>query len=112
MKGAIRHLQTRDTLVLRMPTGAVSIALEGRPIRGLILLNEMFDHDFREYSAPVLALAQETGVGNVVVDYPALHMLCLRLGDQDAFIAALDRLFAFAATAGEFPRPRYLGPPA
>jgi hypothetical protein len=112
LKGTIKHLQSRTALVLRMPEGPVSIDVEGRPIRGLIVLNEMFDHDFPEYSAPVLALAQQTGVPNVVVDYPVLHMFCLRLADQDAFIDGIDQLFEFAASKGEFPRPRYLGPPA
>ena len=111
MRGALRYAASRDELFLNLPEGEISIPMQGKTVRGLIVLNEMFDYNFRDYSTPVLALAHETGVSVVVMDYGALHVLALNLHRPERFLHALDEIFTVAVTNEEFPRSRYLGPP-
>ena len=111
LRGALNHLKASDVLELILPDGPVAIPLEDREIYGMIVLNEMFDDHFRDYSAPVLRLAQETGLPTVILDYPALHVMTNRTNDSYEFLSALDRIFALAAERSEYPRVESFAPP-
>ncbi|OWK32014.1 hypothetical protein [Sphingomonas mucosissima] len=112
LRGTLGYLNSHETLDLVLSDGPISIPLSDKAIYGMIVLNEMFDDHFPDYSRPVLAVAQATGRATVVLDYPALHVITNRIADPYDFLMWLDRLFGFAAEHGEFPRPQFTGPPA
>ena len=111
LRGALKHLRTEKVLELELLDGPISIPMGKRELRGMVVLNEMFDDHFREYSEPVLRLADEIRVPTIVMDYPALHIVALRLDDPDRFLGALDDIYSIGVANGEFPRSQYLGPP-
>lgn len=112
LRGALTHLNNHETLDLVLSDGPIAIPLEDKAIYGMIVLNEMFDDHFPDYSRPVLAVAQATGRATVVLDYAALHIMTNRITDPYDFLMWLDRFFRFAIERGEFPRPQYTGPPS
>jgi hypothetical protein len=112
LHGALGYLNGHETLDLVLSDGPISIPLSGKAIYGMIVLSEMFDDHFPDYSRPVLAVAQATGRATVVLDYPALHVITNRIVDPYDFLICLDRVFGFAAEHGEFPRLQFTGPPA
>jgi hypothetical protein len=112
LRGALTHLATNPELKLRLPAGDVTVATGEVFTIGLIVLREMFDDQFKDYSTPVLKLVQSTGLPCLVLDYAALHILSCSLGTWESFIGALDEMVRFGLEHGEFPRPRFLGPPS
>lgn len=110
MRGAFRLIASGDELALRTTGAETLIKLKDRFVIGVIVLREMFDDQFKEYSEPVLKLIQEAQRPCVVLDYAALHILTCNLNSSEAFVGALDKIVAFALDRGEFPRPRFLGP--
>lgn len=111
MRGALAHIIGSQHLKVVLPDRPMTIPLEDVEVYGLIVLSEMFDDRFREYSAPVLRVAQATGARVVVLDLPQLHILTNRLRQPLDFLAAIARAFEMALTLGEFPRSQHTGPP-
>jgi hypothetical protein len=110
MRGAFAHMAADDELKLRTPGVEITIDLEDRFVIGVIVLREMFDDQFQNYSQPVLRLMQQAQQACLVLDYAALHILTCGLSSWEAFVAALDDMVVFGLDHGEFPRPRFLGP--
>lgn len=110
LRGAFSHMDSDDTLILRTPDAEAEIPLEDRYIIGLVVLREMFDDQFKDYSAPVLRLMLDAERPCLVLDYAALHILTCSLGSWEALVGALDNMVTFGLEHGEFPRPRFLGP--
>lgn len=111
LRGALTYLNNHETLDLELSDGPIAIPLKDKDIYGMIVLNEMFDDHFPDYSRPVLKVAQATGRATVVLDYPALHVITNRMTDPYDFLTFIYRMFTFAAEHGEFPRPQFTGPP-
>ena len=112
MRGALAHLASDAELKLRTQTGDMAIATDELFPIGLIVLREMFDDQFPEYSVPVLELIRTSHVPCLVLDYASLHILSCSLSSRESFISALDQMVQFGLEHGEFPRPRFLEPPA
>ena len=70
-----RDRQSHGEVVLRTPEGPLTIPVGQRALRGLVVVREMFDDDYRECSTPVLVIAQECRVPCVLLDYSALHII-------------------------------------
>jgi hypothetical protein len=111
LRGAIGTMQSRDEVTLATPQGSLAASIGDRALRGLIVVREMFDDDYKACSAPVLAVAEETGVPCVLLDYAAFHMMTLHLRSPRRLINGFDQVFARALEIGEYPKPRFLGAP-
>lgn len=107
MRGSIAY--TRSCTPLKISTNCKhhEIELSDREVIGLIIVKELFNAEFSIYSPPVMELFDETGVPCFVLDYPEFHAYTLHLSDEDAFIGALEQVFAVARKRGEFPRLRF-----
>ncbi len=112
LRGAIRNIQSRDEVILRTPEGPLSIPVGGCTLRGLVIVREMFDDDYKACSAPVLAIARECRVPCVLLDYSALHIMTLQLLSPRRLINGIDQVFDMALDSGEYPKPRFLAAPA
>jgi hypothetical protein len=110
MRGAFSHMESGGELRLRTPGVESVLQLEDQFVIGVIVLREMFDDQFRDYSEPVLKLIQKAQRRCLVLDYAALHILTCSLSSWESFVSALHEMVDFGLTRGEFPRPRFLGP--
>lgn len=111
LRGAIGKVHSHDEVILATPEGPLAIPVGGRALRGLVVVREMFDDDYKACSAPVLAVAEECRVPCVLLDYSALHIMALRLPSPRRLINGFDQLFDRALDIGEYPKPRFLGAP-
>ena len=112
LQGAISHALGRDRVVLQTPSGPRIVDIANRQVIGLVVVREMFDDDFKPCSAPVLAVAQETGLPCVLVDYPALHTMAFYLSSEERFVGGFLQMFEVGLKFGEFPKPRFTGKPS
>jgi hypothetical protein len=71
----------------------------------------MFDNDYGPCSAPVLAVARNCGAPCVLLDYAAMHVMTLDLGSPTRLLNGFYQLFDSALENGEYPKPRFIGPP-
>lgn len=81
--------------------------LEGREIRTLIIVKELFNDEYSAYSRIILPLATETRVPCIALDYTELQMYTSNLTDEDSFFGAYDRVFIHGTESGVFPRLRF-----
>jgi hypothetical protein len=112
LSGAIGHVLGRDSIVLQTPSGPGFVDIDDRSVFGLVVVRELFDDDFKPCSAPVLAVAQETGLPCVLVDYAALHTMTLYLSSEERFVGGFLQMFEVGSKFGEFPKPRFTGKPS
>ena len=112
LRGAISHVLGGDRIVLQTPSGPGFVDIDDRPVFGLVVVREMFDDDFEPCSAPVLAVAQETGRPCVLVDYATLHTMALYLSSEQRFVGGFLKMFEAGLKSGEFPKPRFTGKPS
>lgn len=86
---------------------AVALPLDGRSLRGLVVVKELFSPDYSDYTPPLLQVSEEAGVISIPLDYPELHMYTAHLTDENSLIGALDRVYAVGRNSGTFPRLRF-----
>lgn len=106
MKGALRY--ARSNTPMRIITGGkeTEIVLEDREIRTLIIVKELFNDEYSEYSHIILPFVKENQVPCIALDFPELHTYTSYLSDKDAFFTAYDRVFMHGINHGVFPRLR------
>jgi hypothetical protein len=105
-KGALNY--AKSTSPMKMIVGGVekNIALEGREIRVLIVVKELFNDEYSTYSDIVLSLANDTRTPCIAIDYSELLMYTSHLESEDSFYCAFEEVFMHGAKSGKFPRLR------
>jgi hypothetical protein len=111
LRGSLVHMIESDDLWLRVAEKQYAIPSRNLLVIGLIVLREMFDDQFKEYSRPVLELMEDKGVPCLVMDYASLHVISRTVGTRERFVWALDDMIKFGVEHRAFPRPRHLGAP-
>ncbi|MBK8161802.1 MAG: hypothetical protein IPK65_01215 [Gammaproteobacteria bacterium] len=89
-----------------------SLNIHGRLTCGLVVVRELLDDDYRACSTPVLNISIECELPCVLTDYSALHMMTMHLTSPARLMSGFLQLFDVGVENGEFPKPRFLGPPA
>lgn len=112
LRGALSFAKELDELKVSTSSGVHSLNIRGRPIFGLVVVRELFDDDYRSCSAPVLSVSRECALPCVITDFSALHMMTMHLKSPDRIMNWLVQLYEFGLENGEFPKPRFLGPPS
>lgn len=111
LRGSLAHMIESDDLWLRVTEKQYAIPSRHLLVIGLIVLREMFDDQFKEYSKPVLELMEDKGVPCLVMDYASLHVITRTVGTWERFVWVLDDMIKFGVEHRTFPRPRHLGAP-
>ncbi len=111
LRGALTYILERKEIILRTRSGTRTVDLADRVICGLVVVREMFDDDYKACSAPVLAVANACGQPCVLLDYSALHVMALHLPSPARLMNGFYQLFDVAMKHGEYPKPRFSGPP-
>ncbi len=114
LRGALSFAKGLGPNALKVSTSVAehSIDVQGRFLFGLVVVKELFDDDYRACSEPVLRASTECELPCTLVDFSALHMLTMHLKSPDGLMNGLLQLFEVGGEHGEFPKPRFLGPPA
>jgi hypothetical protein len=106
-KGALRYAVSRIPMRLISGNKEIEIILEGREIRSLVIVKELFNDEYSVYSDIILPMAEETQVPCIPLDYTELHMYTSNLREEDDFFSAYDRVFFHGVESGIFPRLRF-----
>jgi hypothetical protein len=105
VKGALRYIRSKSPLELKVGDTVVKLDVDGLEFRSLIVVKELFNDEYDEYTPLLLDVYKETDVPCVVLDYPELVSYASGL-DTEGFFAALDRVFSHGLNTGLFPRLR------
>lgn len=104
-KGAIRYLKSASPAKMLVSGGVVEVDVSNLRMRSLIIVKELFNDEYSEYSPPILALAEESQVSCIALDYPEL-VRYTEVGNCEEFFVAFDRVSSHATTTRRFPRLR------
>lgn len=106
VRGAIGYARSASPMKMLIKTDKAEINLEGKELRGLIVVKELFSDRYSEYTNLILPVSEEIRVPCIVLDYGDLVMYTAHLRNEDAFYEAFDRVYTFGAEHGEFPKLR------
>jgi len=109
LRGAITHVLGDNKIVLKNSSPSEHIDTGDRDVFGLIIVNEIFDDEFRECSTPVLAVAKEKNQPCLLVDYATLNSMTLYSPSKEAFLDIFKEIFGIALKNDQFPRIRFSG---
>ena len=110
VKGAIGYLKRSDDFVVLMDGKEVEIVLQGKRVYSVIVVKELFDDDYDEYTPPMLELYHQTGIACIPLSYSELHQYCQYIHGDAAFFEAFMKVFNHGLETGMFPRLRVLPP--
>lgn len=108
VRGAIGYSRRRpEVLELIIGEVALSVDLRNRQLKALIVVKELFNDQFKQYSSLLLDLVHDKGIDCVALDYPELYKYCAHLEDEAGFFEAYDKVASYARQHGEYPRLRF-----
>ncbi|XPF92583.1 hypothetical protein ACM9HF_11090 [Colwellia sp. RE-S-Sl-9] len=103
-KGAIKYAKSTSSMKMIIGGDEKSISLEGREIRVLIVVKELFNDEYPVYSEILLALANEIRTPCIAIDYNELLMWTSNLESENAFYSTFDQVFIRGVKDGKFTR--------
>ena len=83
------------------------ISISERPVVGMIVVKELFQDEYLEYSKFAFDLSKKTGTKCFIIDMMELDQLTFHRRTEEGFFAALRDVFLFAHRHGQFPRSRF-----
>lgn len=110
VKGAIGYLRRSEKFVILMGGEEVEIDLLGKKIYSIVVIKELFDDDYDEYTPPMLELYRHTGIACIPLSYSELHQYSRFIHGDAAFFEAFMKVFSHGLETGVFPRLRVLPP--
>lgn len=107
VSGAIGYLDRVQPFRMLIDNQEIEFNLGKRQILSLIVVRELFQDDYAEYSKELFDLYGRINLPCIVLDYPELHTYTSFCEDADEFIRAYFEVFDFALANGQFPRLRF-----
>lgn len=108
VRGAVSYsLRNSCELEFLIDDKRYTINTDGLVTKTLIVIKELFNDQFSEYSQLLLGFVREKKVACVALDYPEFYSYCKHLQDEDAFFDAYDRVMGHAVKEEEYPRLRF-----
>ena len=108
--GAIRYANTSSPMQMLVGSRTVEVSLNGLLQRALIVARELFNDEYKAYSALVLANVTRTGVPCIALDYGELNQYTSHVADEESFFRAYDVVYEHGRRTGMFPRLRFTLP--
>jgi hypothetical protein len=105
--GAIGYLDRVQPFRMHIDDHEVELDLGNRQILSLIVVRELFQDDYAEYSKELFDLYDRINLPCIALDYSELHTYTSYCEDADEFIRAYFEVFDFALENGQFPRLRF-----
>lgn len=110
VKGALRYIRSNELLSMKIDGKTMTLDTKGLEFRGLIVVKELFNDDFDQYTPLLMEVFKDSGVPCIALDYFELVSYVRGL-DADGFFGAFNRVFSHGLETGMFPRLRILSPP-
>jgi hypothetical protein len=111
IRGAVKFAKENPILHYVYGEEDVTVDITGKQIIGLMVIKELFDDSFAEYSRINYDLIVDAQVPAVFMDYTGLHMLTLYCPSEEDFTDAVHRVFTFGMENEAFPSLRFSGKP-
>lgn len=105
--GAIGYLDRVQPLRMRIDDVEIEIDLGKRAILSLVVVRELFNDSYADYSQKLLELFDRIELPCIALDYPELHAYTTYCEDEDAFVSSYFQVFDAALQLGTFPRLRF-----
>lgn len=106
IRGSVSYLRRASPMPVIIDGREQTIEWSEKALCALIVVKEMFDSDFDQYTPPMLKLADEIGVLCIALSFNELHEFTKRLGDEQGFFEAYWRIMKHGQETGMFPRLR------
>ncbi|WP_146051585.1 hypothetical protein [Pseudomonas hunanensis] len=110
VRGAANYLRRKNPAVILINDTENKISLEGKGMYGLVVMKELFDDDYNEYTPVMLNLYEQVQVPTIPLAYSELHQYTRFLHGDEAFLEALMKVFDWGSKTGTFPRLRVMAP--
>jgi hypothetical protein len=107
IKGAIGHIRSSASIQMIIGSERINIEILGRELVALIVVRELFDDQFSDYSQLLFELIEQTSVDCIALDYMELHMYTKFLHSEEAFFKAFYSVIDNALDLEQFPRLRF-----
>jgi hypothetical protein len=107
LSGAITYANKNKLLRFIHKQNVVEVDISGKQLIGIIVIKELFNDSFEDYSAIAYDLMDTSRVPAVFFDYPELNMMTMHCDDEKTFLGAIHQIFSFAMENEQFPRLRY-----
>lgn len=108
VKGAIKYFNKENGLLEFLIDGKLhQIRTDGLCVHTLIVVKELFDDMYDEYSPLLIDLIQEKSSPCIALDYPELYRYCLYTKNEESFFNAYNVVLNHAVTHGVYPRLRF-----
>ena len=110
VKGATTYLRRRKPAVFFIDDKEIVVDLEGKGLYGLVIMKELFDDSYDEYTPILIGLYEQTQVPTIPLSYSELHQYTRFLAGDEAFLEAFMKVFNWGHKTGMFPRLRVMAP--
>lgn len=106
VRGTIGYMRRASPMVVLVDGEEESINYEGKNVYSLIVVKELFDDEFDEYTPKLLDVSHDTGAPCIALSYSELYQYTAHLRGDEAFFGAFLRVFDHGVRTGMFPRLR------
>ena len=111
LRGALAYAKGQGNLATKVKDGTRTICIDDRMLCGLVIVREIFDYEYGICSRDVIAVALDTKVPCVLLDYACLHNITLYFPSPIKFLHAVLQMFDVASQHGKYPKLRFWGKP-
>ncbi|KHA75535.1 hypothetical protein NC77_28810 [Janthinobacterium lividum] len=111
LKGAISFVRNDPKLRFSLNKDTVEIDVSGKPIFSVVVVKELFDDMYAEYSKIVFDHVEKTRVNTVFFDFAEFNKMTLYCKSEELFLGAVEQILDAAVSQKKFPRLRYWGEP-
>lgn len=111
LKGAINEIQRNLSLPLLCGDVPINIDFTNKMLVGAVIVKELFDDMFNEYSPLVFDIFEGIEVPVAFFDFPEFGRMTLYCNNEEKLFRAIFHIVGTAFEREEFPRLRFSGPP-
>ena len=111
LKGAISFVRHDSKLRFVSGNKDVVVDVTGLPLIAIVVVRELFNDMYTDYSTIVFDFIQRTQTNMVFFDFPEFSRMTSYCKDEDMFLDAVMQILHTAQEREEFPRLRYSGKP-
>ena len=104
MRGVLKYATENGQLDVKIDDRTSTIALQGRQLIGMIVVKELFAHEYQDCSVSLLTLVREMQIPSLMLDYSTLHELTFRVHDEAEFVNGIFKVVQVALENNEYPK--------
>ena len=108
VKGAIGYYRRdNSTLEFLIDDKRHSIDTESLRVRSMVVVKELFDDQYAEYSTSIFDIYRSKEVPCILLDYPTFYRFCMNCPSEDDFFNTYDSVMDRAIEHGQYPKLRF-----